>query len=92
MAKDKKQTLVTELDYKEVEALVCKEYGHCGLDEYSFVATEECGNDEVFLFTVRDTGVVLDPLTKGSGNYEIMEHLCVDGHLAPGKYLVRVSW
>ena len=50
-----KTTTYIEMDYGEFEELVEKEYGA----PYSFVASEECGNDTDHSYTI--TGVVDEP-------------------------------
>jgi len=99
---------VIEIDYNELEDIVNKHYGLRAKDPYgnglySFVATEECGNDSDHSFSVPKA----EPLDeydqkkikrlRGTGhsrysNYAILQDLVNNGVLAPGEYLVKVCW
>lgn len=104
MAKIGKTVSVIELDYGDLEDLVNKVYGGKDKEEYSFVATEECGNDSDHKFPNISAAPFknewdqkdADELRSGKfpcyRNYTLLKALCQDGHLEPGDYLVRVCW
>lgn len=97
---------VIEIDYDELEGIVNRHYGiqdKQGGEGYSFVATQECGNDCSFTFHVPSA----KPLDKWEQediqklretghspwrNSVIIQDLVNNGVLAPGEYLVKVSW
>lgn len=97
---------VIEIDYYELEGIVNKHY-NLALDKYgrgySFVATEECGNDSSHSFNVEgaepldkyDLGKI-EELRAGQHptycNQAIIQDLVNNGALAPGEYLVQVCW
>lgn len=96
-----KTETVTTIDYHEFETLVKKTYP--GAKQYSFVATEECGNDSVHQFTIDGLEPLQDydakqieKLETGEhipyANYTIFQDLVNKEVLQPGSYLVEVCW
>lgn len=93
-----KTKLVVECDYNEIEALAEKHYGAKG---YSFVATQECGNDSSHSFSVTNK---LDNWEKKEAekirqgkiptyhNSTLLNCLCADGFIEAGDYVVKVCW
>lgn len=98
----RKKTVI-EIDYNELESIVRKHYG-IDHNQYSFVATEECGNDTHHSFNVTGAAPLRDydqetiDEIKATGNVPeysnltIMQDLVNSGVLEPGEYLVDVSW
>jgi hypothetical protein len=100
-----KTKTVIEIDYNEFEDIVRKTYGLAERDSnaYSFVATEECGNDSTHEFVV-DKIEKLDEweiesihkLIAGKCptycNDTIFQDLVNQGILQPGTYIVNVCW
>jgi hypothetical protein len=95
---------VIEMDYGELETLVNNHYGlpHNG-DGYEFVAVQECGNDSAHTFYIpkaeplnKYNQYVIDKLRSGKApiyhNHTILQDLVNNGVLAPGEYLIKVSW
>lgn len=93
---------VYEVDYKEFERFVGECYPWL-VDDYSFIAYEESGNDSYFLFN--PDGAPLSKYDEGSWNMAqneddysqlnngiVFDKLCFDGFITPWSYLVRVSW
>jgi hypothetical protein len=91
----------TEVSYSDVEAMAKKAYGLDG-EKYSFVAVQECGNDEEHSFKVdgkvdyynNETAKLIRegkdvPLYT---NHVLLNCLCADGFIKPGQYLVKVCW
>jgi hypothetical protein len=72
------------------------------LCDYSFVATEECGNDSQHSFTVTDDLThesKADVNSIRAGNYVpdygsglLLKVLCADGYIEAGDYIINVSW
>lgn len=94
---------VIEMDYSELEDIVNKHYKLKGESKYSFVATAECGNDSDHSFNVPRTKPLdkwaqknIQELKEGRYpsycNHDILQDLVNNGVLAPGEYLIRVSW
>lgn len=84
---------VIEMSYSELETLVHKHM--IKHRDYSFVDTEECGNDTSHTFDVN--GEIDEwerkELAKGKGsNYAVLNHLCAAGVIPPGSYLIEVCW
>lgn len=102
--------VIFEVQYQDLESFVKEIYPKTrgGIkskydDGYSFVATQECGNDCSFSFKVDDekmdeydqedwnkfkeTGGVPD-----YNNALLLQGLCIEGHIEPGEYLIEVSW
>lgn len=92
------------IDYKDFEELVKKTYG---INEYSFVQTEEGRNDSTYRFSVekndacprgRDAADLADLEAIKAGavpqysNHVIFQDLVDRGVLAHGQYLVEVCW
>lgn len=91
---------VIEIDYNELEDIVNK---HFDITSYEFVAVQECGNYSSYSFNMPKAepldkwGLAAIELLKQDGsptyyNHAIMQQLVNDGVLAPGEYLVKVSW
>lgn len=96
------------VDYAELERLANEVYGREPqggsprqfFNPYEFVAVEECSNDSDHAFTVTpnpDDGEAEAMIRSGAavpiyGNLTLLQCLCADGHIAPGNYLVKVSW
>lgn len=95
---------VIEMDYYELETIVNNHYNlpHNG-DGYEFVAVQECGNDSSHTFYIPKA----EPLSKWDQksieelklgkhpcycNHAILQDLVNNGVLAPGEYLIKVSW
>lgn len=87
------------VDYNDLEQFIINEFGH---DDYSFVADIECGNA-----SDHEINVVNEPLDEyhqarvdrfiitGNGSYvtkHLLQHLCTQGKVLPGRYLISVSW
>jgi hypothetical protein len=96
-----KEVSVIEIDYHEFEQIVKRVYG---VPKYSFVATEECGNDSNHTFQVRkqepldewQTKDLAEFVTKNGlkcyVNYILFQDLVNRGELKPAQYLVNVCW
>jgi hypothetical protein len=95
-----KKVSVIEMDYSEFEEIVKRVYG---VKDYSFVATEECGNDSSHTFEVTEkeeldeweTADIAEFTEKGHKsyvNYTLFKDLIRRGELEPGQYLVNVCW
>lgn len=90
---------IYQVDYFELERFAKEIYG---LDDYSFVATEECGNDSEHRFRVNgkvdswdaDNEVAILNTTDVPcyANGLLLNMLCRDGHIPKGEYLVIVCW
>lgn len=69
---------------------------------YEFAAVGECGNDTDHAFVVSarphpDDQLAVDSIRGGVAvpmyrNGLLLDLLCADGHIAPGNYLIQVSW
>ena len=87
------------IEYHDLEEFVKQVYG---VEDYEFVAIQECGNDSQHRFQV--DGEIKgkydqersDRIRKGQINtYEnraLMNTLCADGYIEPGIYIVDVCW
>lgn len=89
---------VYKVNYGDLQKLVAKIYKD---KEYSFIETQECGNDTSHEFSV--DGKINDydksdaeNIRKGQidayRNYLLMNVLCADGHILPGEYIINVCW
>ena len=90
---------VFKIDYDHVTDMVFSLYG---LENYCFIAAQECGNDTTHEFQV--TGKLDEWSAKEAAkiragkpakylsNDTLMNMLCEDGYLEPGTYLVKVCW
>ena len=94
-----KSSAVIRVDYADLEQEVLAAYGH----EWSFVADEECGNDTTRAFDGIDGGEMdaydrdkLDRfITTGEGQFLarlLLDDLVRTGRIAPGDYIIDVSW
>ncbi len=93
-----KHKSVIEIGYSELERLV---QDKLGFKDYSFAATEECGNDSDHQF---DVDGKLDKWDKENiqewkdgesptfTNPVILNELCRLGHIKKGEYIVTVCW
>ena len=90
---------IISVDYADLEQEVEAAYGH----EWSFVADVECGNDTTHAFNGIGVGVIgaydreaLDKfIMTGKGQFLarlLLNDLVRANKIAPGDYLVRVSW
>ncbi len=90
---------VYKVDCSDLEQFVREVYA---VEDYSFVAKQECGNDSQHRFHV---DAVMDKwdikeaealrggkVESGMSNHTILQTLCVDGHIKPGEYIVDVCW
>ncbi len=88
-----------EVEYNWLEWLIKEQYGH----ELCFVAAWEQGNNTSNDVTVEAIGPDkwdADELNefKEQGKYQygtprlVMNELCCNGKLAPGRYIVEISW
>lgn len=94
----KREVYIT-MDYYELEELVKKTYE---IKNYSFIATEECGNDSTHSFNVERKSLrdfeqeYIDEMKSGNpitcSNYAILNDLCNKEVLEPGNYLIEVCW
>lgn len=95
-----KQITCNFMEATELESLVQAKYG---VKDYSFVATQECGNYCCILF--RDVNGKIDSFDQEDAteiiekkrapiynNRVVLNLLCKDGHIAPGDYLIDPSW
>lgn len=92
---------IHEVDSYDLEQFVAE---ITGVTDYSFVATEECGNDSIHDFTVKSDPAIyemneedVDKWLASDGrtwitNNDILNWLCVKGHIEAGTYLVSVCW
>lgn len=90
-----------KVSYSDVEAMAEKVYG-LDREKYSFVAVQECGNDEEHSFKVDGQITKYDEanamlIRKGLdvplySNNILLNCLCADGFIEPGQYLVKVCW
>lgn len=89
---------VTLVDYNDFQQFVRKVYPP--LKKWEYVCAMECGNDTSHQFTVRPgarvdekewvEGVTEYPVEMSP--YSVFDKLAEDGHIQPGKYIVKVSW
>lgn len=94
---NKKLQITTEtihsIDYDNLEEFVQEVYGAY---DYSFVATQECGNDSTHRFKInsKEEGKNYLPSDRSniSSNYVLFKCLVFDGYLEPGIYVVNVCW
>lgn len=96
-----KKVSVIEIEYHELEEIVKRVYG---ATKYSFVATEECGNDSNHTFEVNEKEPLDEFETEDIAefiekkglktyvNYTLFKDLVNRGELEPGQYLVNVCW
>lgn len=88
-----------EVDYSELEVMVKEVYGI----NYEYPCDMECNNDTSQTFNI--DGKIDDyhrmnikewlESNGTKGNYmgrELLNDLCANGYIEPGKYLVKVSW
>lgn len=110
-----KRTAVIEEDYYNFEQLVNDYFKtHHGFtpndknaprghQEYSFVATEECGNDSDHKFSIDgeldewdiesiDKVIAEKNFVHTPSNYAMLNYLCSKGVIEAGDYLIRVCW
>lgn len=88
-----KKITYIEMDYHEFDELVKEKYGI----ETEFVANQEANNDSEYSFNV--DGKLSDYQREDweeknfqYGNGLLLNKLCEDGHIEPGKYLITVCW
>lgn len=96
-----KKIQVIEIEYYEFEQIVKRVYG---ATKYSFVATEECGNDSDHSFDVSNKEALDEWEMKSIAefiekkglktyvNYTLFKDLVNRDELEPGQYLVTVCW
>ncbi len=91
------------VDYGDLQDEVKKRYD---IDDYEFVAVQECGNDCEFEFKVDKAltdfeknwdlpaieKMKTDKYVETFNNGLVFKALCLDGFIEPGTYIVRVSW
>lgn len=88
-----------EVDYGDFERFVKETYGQ----DYSFVASEECGNDSVHNFNVTEKEALDEydqkrlATFKELGSYSffnrtILQDLVNRDLIEPGNYLISVCW
>lgn len=91
---------IHEVSWSDLEQFVAEK---TGVNDYSFVAVEECNNDSIHEFNVSaDNDSFFGPedmdewiASNGNtfiSNNEILDWLCINGHIEPGIYLVSVCW
>lgn len=95
-----------KISYDVIDRIVYLYYGHAddrfAMPHFEMVCNGEWGNDSSHQF---DVTPVLDPYCKvdaakfrkdgkprGLSNGDVLNILCQDGWLEPGKYLVEVCW
>lgn len=86
------------VDYFDLEHFVKERYGHA----IEIVAMEECSNDTSLTYYVSKTSTNYQKLEREAwvehgefypfGTGEILNQLCVDGYIAEGSYVIRISW
>lgn len=81
--------------YRDVEKAAAEHYGI----NYSFPATQECGNDTSHQFRVgagdleeEDEAEVRAGKVPMYNNGALLEVLCKDGHIPAGDYVIEVFW
>jgi hypothetical protein len=94
-----KKVTTIQASYKELEELARETYG---LTEYSFIATQECGNDSLHKFKVTDdltheSNADINSIRAGNyvpdyGSDLLLKVLCADGYIEAGDYIINVSW
>lgn len=95
----KKQTVI-EMPYDELEALVQQTYN---LQEWSFVADQEMGNDSAKTFVIKgkepldtyDAEKLTEFMANPINNWmtsRLLQDLVNRDKLEPGKYLIEVCW
>lgn len=88
------------VDYKDLEEFIIDEFGH---KDYSFIADMECGND-----SDHEINIINEPLNEYAqdcvDNYiktgkevayitkRLLQYLCTQGKVIPGRYLISVRW
>lgn len=95
------QTKVTYfVDYYDLEFFVKTKYGH----DIEIAAMEECSNDSSLTFDVSNNkslaeyefqqhvAWVMDGRFWPFGTGNILNQLCIDGHIPAGTYVIDVSW
>lgn len=91
--------VIYKVSYQALERFIKEVYPE--MKNYSFVASQECGNDCSFTFNVGEKWLD-DPdqwekykkgiIKTDYNNYTIINGLCADKHIKPGEYLVEVCW
>lgn len=96
-----KTQIINLVDYTELERFATQAYS---LRDYEFVAVEECGNDSDHAFVVsslsperldddaEDIALIRGGEVPTYRNHLLLDLLCTDNLLAPGNYLIAVSW
>jgi hypothetical protein len=100
-----KKVSFIEMDYHAFEKLVEKHIPALKNDgqHYSFVETEECGNDSQHTFNgitgkpdseydKKEIAMIIAGTAKYFGNHQVLEALCSLGAVEPGDYLITVCW
>lgn len=90
---------VISVDYSDLEDLVQRVYSQ---PDYSFVSSEELGNDSQKLYKGIDGKLdkweeddIRSFRENGECNYKgnaILNDLCRNGYLQPGNYLIDICW
>jgi hypothetical protein len=92
-----KQINVYKADYGKFEKYV----GYILGRPFDIVADQELSNDMVYSTDAHEStdkygeGKVKEFMETGKGMYltpDIMDYLCINGHIPPGKYYILVSW
>jgi hypothetical protein len=84
-----------QIDYSDLENLVNSYFDLDG--DYDFVQTKECRNDSTHTFNVKRSDAAVHPLEDEwyysyGATYTALGHLCADGIIPEGTYLVDVCW
>lgn len=86
------------VEYGDLEKLVQEVYPE-KYSDYCFVSTQECGNDSSHTFNIDGKlGEVWEKWDKkrfeegNAHNYLILNKLCADKYIKPGKYIIDVCW
>lgn len=93
-----KTVTLNEVDFNELNRAVSAHFGQC----YEVVSDEELSNDSSKEVTVErkplnewEAQRVEKFRTTGKGQYllhRLLQQMCNEGKIEPGKYLVKISW
>lgn len=83
-----------EMSYSDFEQLV---NSYFGIEDFDFVETIECRNGSTHTFNVKRSDAAIYPLEDEwyysySATYTAFAHLCADGVIPEGTYLIDVCW
>lgn len=83
-----------QMDYSDFERLV---NSYFGVEDFNFVESGSRRNDTSYTFNVKRSDATVYPLEdewwyEHSATYTALGHLCADGVIPEGTYLIDVCW